>query len=98
MRHATYLTRTPSPVDISLLAICLGESPLDRCETYPHSAFYSAPMPKKPQVYLPNIANWKSPRARLNGQQRSVRGILSADTFLTSIQLWCRHLDSTRRA
>jgi hypothetical protein len=41
MRHATYLTRTPSPVDISLLAICLTESSLDRCETCPLPTFCS---------------------------------------------------------
>lgn len=55
-------------------------------------------MPKKPQVYLPPIANWKSPRARLDGQQRSVPGILSTDASLTFLQLWFRYLDSTRGA
>jgi len=45
-------------------------------------------MPKKPQVYLPPIANWKSRRARLDGQQRSVGGVSSTNATLTSIQLW----------
>ena len=36
----------------------------------------SAPMPKKPQVYHPAVANWKSPRARLDGQQRCVHCVL----------------------
>ena len=41
IRYATYLTRTPLPIDISLLAICLTELSLDRYETCLLPTLYS---------------------------------------------------------